>query len=54
MYTDEYIAPVSGRALASSMSLYTSPYWLYKCFIIPILKIYSMKGLISKTKVILE
>ena len=37
-------APVSGRALASSdtsgMSLYTSPYWLYKCFIIPILRNY--------------
>ena len=38
------IAHASGQALASSdtsgMSLYTSPYWLYKCFIIPILRIY--------------
>ena len=45
------IAPVSGRALASSdtsgVNLYTSPYWLYKCFIIPILRIYIISQISS-------
>ena len=51
------IAPVSGRALVSSdssgKSLYTSPYWLFKCFIFQILRIYCMKGLLTKNKFIM-
>ena len=51
------VAPVSERALVSSdmsgMSLFVSPYWLHKCFIIQSIQIYIMKGLFTK-KVILE
>ena len=48
------IVPVSGRALASSdmysTSLYTSPYWLYKCFINQLIQIFNMKFFFIKNK----
>ena len=40
MYTDKYRASIWTGSDTSGMSLFTSPYWLYKCFIIPILRIY--------------
>ena len=49
-YTDKYRACI-GTSHGESVS---SPYCPYKCYVIPILQIHSMKGLFTKNKVILE